>query len=256
MEAYYQVCIERELSRRVAANPRYSLRALARATKVDVSVLSRILGNKLLPSPKVAERLVHNLGLAPSERGKFLQSIHLKRHRNTLATVMKEAGVSLDEEMMEILSDWYHIALLELTQTKGFRNDSRRIARQLGITELEAKLSVQKLLRCGLVEERGDKLVRVEGMLRTKDKSRTTAALRRRQEQVLRKAVHSLVNDPLEERSHTAVTMAIDEAKLPEAKRLISEFNKKLCELLESGPQTRVYELSVALFPVQTKENE
>jgi hypothetical protein len=50
------------------------------------------------------------------------------------------------------------------------------------------------------------------------------------------------------------MTMAIDPEKLSAARQMIREFNQSLCQFLESGKRTRVYNLGVALCPLQVKE--
>jgi nucleoid DNA-binding protein len=52
----------------------------------------------------------------------------------------------------------------------------------------------------------------------------------------------------------TYMTMAIDEAKLPEAKALVEEFTNKMSILLESGKKTRVYEFGTYLYPLQKNQ--
>jgi hypothetical protein len=42
--------------------------------------------------------------------------------------------------------------------------------------------------------------------------------------------------------------MAIDEKKLPEAKRMIRDFINQLSVFLEQGSKNKVYQLEVALF--------
>ena len=64
----------------------------------------------------------------------------------------------------------------------------------------------------------------------------------------MRGAVIALENDPLERRSTTGMTMAIDPSKLPVARKLIEDFMFKLCEVLESGERAALYQLSVSLF--------
>jgi len=92
-----------------------------------------------------------------------------------------------------------------------------------------------------------------QGGFTTADKTTTNAALRKHQRQSLEKALHSLENDPIEARSMTSMTMAIDPARLPEAKRLIEDFTQKLSQFLENGQSTSVYQLGIALFPLQKK---
>ena len=79
------------------------------------------------------------------------------------------------------------------------------------------------------------------------------SAARKRHRQTLEKAIVALENDPVETRSMTGMTMAVDPKKIPVAKEMIRDFNRKLCEFLESGDRTQVYELSISLFSLQSK---
>ena len=51
--------------------------------------------------------------------------------------------------------------------------------------------------------------------------------------------------------SATGMTMAIDPGKVDLAKQLISEFNRKMCELMGSAEKSEVYELNINFFPVR-----
>ncbi len=86
--------------------------------------------------------------------------------------------------------------------------------------------------------------------MRTGDRELTTGAHRRHQKQILEKSIASLENTPIAKRNHTSMTMAIDPALLPEAKRRMEKFTQELCDFLESGKRKQVYEMAVNLFPM------
>jgi uncharacterized protein (TIGR02147 family) len=155
-----------------------------------------------------------------------------------------------------IIADWYHYAILELTYLDSFPTDSTNvpawIASQLGIGISEARLAVERLLELELLtRDEAGRYRKTDARIATADKKLTTAAHRKRQQEILEKAIASLQNDPIEDRNHSTMTMAIDQSKLCEAKELIREFQSKLCSLLESGKRERVYELAISLFPLQ-----
>jgi uncharacterized protein (TIGR02147 family) len=102
-----------------------------------------------------------------------------------------------------------------------------------------------------LLEEKRGTLRKTDAVLTTADKSISTPALKRRQKQVLEKAIEALERDPVELRDTTALCMAIDPKKIPEAKKRIQEFKKSLCAFLESDKREKVYELSISLFSTQ-----
>jgi uncharacterized protein (TIGR02147 family) len=262
---FYRQRLQQELTERIARNPGYSLRAFARSLAVEPGALSQILSGKRSLSDKLVERITLAMGLSPEERRRFVSSLGsakrasgLKRisptFRNAPQAPPDAAVRELSSEAFRVVADWYHYAILELTFVQGFQSSPRWIASRLGISQAQASSAIQRLMALELLEERGGKLVKVQDRITTADKSLTTAAHRLRQRQVLEKSAHSLQQDPLAERNHSAMTVAIDETRLPEAKRRIEAFIQELTTYLESGPQTRVYELAVSLFPLQAKE--
>ncbi len=209
---------------------------------------------------------MNGLELEPAERQLFLDSLLEAQKARGYAQYSSQVSSleartrptpELGLELFRVVADLHHYAILALTQTEGFRErraDTKAIAAALDISETEAKLAVERLLKLELlrVNPRGV-LEPSQGGFTTADKTTTNAALRKHQRQSLEKALHSLENDPIEARSMTSMTMAIDPARLPEAKRLIEDFTQKLSQFLENGQSTSVYQLGIALFPLQKK---
>ncbi len=263
--AFYKTCLQEELARRCEKNSRYSLRAFAKALGFEPTVVSQIISGKRVPSLKTAERLVEALSLTPIEQEHFLASLaetHRARGLERLSPFFRKfKGADapkreLTLDLFRVIADWYHYAILALSLTKGFRSEAKWIAAELGISETETKLAIDRLLDLGfLTEEKGQLKCATEGFT-TADKQITNAALKKHQKQTLEKAIFSLENDPIETRSMTSMTMAVDPKRLPAAKQMIEEFNQKLTQFLESGNRTQVYELGIALFPLQKRRNE
>jgi uncharacterized protein (TIGR02147 family) len=259
---FYKLYLEQELARRCEKNANYSLRAFAKALGVDAGNLSRFMSGKAFLSGKAVEKLVDGLALTPEEKTLFAESFIDEQKRRKLdggrsyvnRVTPRPSSPNLEIELFRIISDWYHCAILELTFTKNFKSDARWIAKQLGITPLEAKLAVDRLIKLELLEQKNGRLQKTKGHITTKDKHLTTPALKKLQKQLLEKAIFSLENVPIEERNQSAMTMAIDPKKLPLAKRMIEEFTNTLCQVLESGERKQVYQFSASLYPLQMKE--
>jgi uncharacterized protein (TIGR02147 family) len=261
---FYQKCLREEMQRRCEKNPRYSARAFARALDVDVGALSRILAGKQIPSMKVAEKVLEGIELSAEDRKHFLGSLSLKQKSRDLKKPSRAfRGVvdgnppkELSVDLYRVIADWYHAAILELTFVAELKNDARAIASKLGISAIEAKLAIQRLMDLGLLDDQNGVLTKSAERFTTADKHLSTPALRRNQRQFLEKAIYSLENDPIDERSVTSMTMAINPENIPAARQMIREFNQNLCQLLETGNRTRVYNLGVALCPLQLKEKK
>src|SRR5437868_10680542 len=71
----YKAIIQEELAQRCEKNPRYSMRAFAKALGVGSGALSEILSGKRVPSHKLARQLVSALGLTPSQEREFFRSL-------------------------------------------------------------------------------------------------------------------------------------------------------------------------------------
>jgi len=144
----------------------------------------------------------------------------------------------------EVIADWHHYAILVLTFVEDFSSEPAWIA---------SRLSITRLLQIGLLKVRENRLVATHLDITTEDKSTTTAALRRRARQSLEKAAESLERDPLDERCISYLTMTFDDQRMPEARKLIEDFTRKMTNLGKSSRRSRVYEFGAYLFPLQRK---
>ena len=266
---YYIKKLKGELSGRIERNPRYSIRAFARSLEIESSALSQILAGTRLISARLIERIFSKLELSPEEQKRFLVSLAQIKQSKGLQRISpslrKVSGVELTRDLsgdvFRMISDWYNFAIFELTRVEGFESDPHWIASQLGISETEAQLALDRMLELELLEKVDGTYKKTAASLNTADKSLTSAAHRRRQKQMILKSLHSLENDPLEIRNHSGVTMAIDPDKIPQAKEKIQTFQREMAEFLVKGRRRKVYELTVNLIPLSThqpkaKENQ
>jgi uncharacterized protein (TIGR02147 family) len=239
-------------------NPRYSLRALSRDSGIDVGMLSKIFSGKLLPAAETASRLCKGLGLSDDETAVLVNALSHAKFCKTdgaksigAATSNGDLPRELEESVFDVISSPHHYALLELTLVVGFKSEVSWIAKRLGITNLETEYAIHRLLKLGLLEDRSGVLIKTNGSITTKDKSKTSASHRAHQRALLKSAQRAIEAIPIEQRHNSGMTMAIDPAKIPAAKQLIYEFNRKLSELLETGDRQAVYQLSISLFPLE-----
>jgi uncharacterized protein (TIGR02147 family) len=241
----FRLFLQNELVRRCKTNPRYSLRAFSRALGVEPSAMSKLLSGKRAISRPMFERLAKRLALEPAE---------VRHFQGATAQPMKrgETFSQISADAFQVIADWYHFALLELMTVDNFRHDPAWIARALGLTVSEVRFAIERLERLGLLAVAADgSLTRMERDLTTIGADFTTAALRKMQRQILEMAARALDEVPIERRDQSAMTMAINADKLPEAKERIKAFRRKLCAFLEADPPKHdVYQLSIALYPV------
>ncbi len=241
---HFSEWLQREYLNRRKKNQNYSIRAFARYLKLDPSTVSQLLSGKRQPSKKFAQSVFAQLGISPKDRETLISCLGMKMNTDKNNYHL----IALDS--FKLLADWYHFAILELTCVTDFKYDFVWIASQLNLSVTEARQAVERLIRLDLVEEKNGKLIKTKALITNYDEGITNSALKTLQRHVLQKALESIDLTPQNEKDITSMTMAIDESKLPEAKKKIKDFRRQLCQYLEKGKQTRVYNLGIQLYPL------
>ncbi len=243
----FRTFLQNELINRTRANHKYSLRAFARRLEVQPGFLSKILLGQRNVTEKTVKRFGTKLGIPPEQLKSFLSDVEsLPRNDDQYSVLMAD--------QYHLISEWYHFAILQLTQTQHFNPAPKWISRALGISMVEVNAAIDRLKRLGFLEIKKDRSWRVkqDGLTTTTlGADFQKAALRQLQRQILNLAVIALDEIPIERRDQSAVTMAVDSSLLPEAKVKIKKFRRALSRFLESGKQKdHVFNLSVSLYPV------
>jgi uncharacterized protein (TIGR02147 family) len=253
--ADFRVFLQEQLEERCRVNSQYSLRSFARSLGIGSSDLSKLIRLRRQLSDASLVKLANKLRLDPEVTELYRASL-----RKSQNTKQKRAGaikapenfreVSLDA--FRIVGDWYHFAILELMKVRGFRSESRWIARRLGLTTSEVNIAIQRLQQCGFLEIKPDGTwVDHAGSTSSISATYADVAARRQQRQILEKAIYAVENIPMPHASQSSMLMAINKANLPAAREMIKDFRRKLCALLEEGTyKDDIYYLTVGLFPI------
>ncbi len=240
-----------EYSSRRAKNPLYSLRAFARHLAMGSGPLSEILLSKRTLTKKQALRIAERLGYSPSDTQKFVQVVEGSKVQKK-AEATDSAYLALNEDVFQVVADWFHYAIRELVGTEGFREDPQWIARRLGLSTTEVRGAWERLVRLGLIKKTKRGWVAVDKVTTTHDVP--SSAIRKFHEQAILRSVEKLRDVPTELRDITSITVSTDPELLAEAKAEIKKFRRKLALLLERGKKTEVYQLNIQLVPLTKKE--
>jgi uncharacterized protein (TIGR02147 family) len=242
----FRLWLQQELLRRCRANPKYSLRAFASFLKVEPSELSKILNGKRSISSRKFEQFCERLSLDPEQRRGFLGKAETRASENEASYQQ----LSLDS--FQVIAEWHHYAILELTTVVGFKSDPSWVGNALGISVHEVKAAVERLERLGFLEvSPGGRWIDRSGNITTVGNEFTALAFRKLQKAVLEKALVALEETPFNHRDQSSMTMAIDVSLLPEAKERIRKFRRSLCAFLQNGKKRdHVYQLGVSLYPL------
>ncbi len=244
-EAHYCLgVIQREYLKRKSKNPAYSLRAFSNFLGIGIASLSSFLAGKRTLSKKNMMKIADKLSLPPLEQQLFVNEANKK------SSAIDIERLQLQQDAFHLISDWYHYAILELCAIKSHKNSPSWVAAKLGISELEATLAIDRLVKMGLLKKRGASFYRETPPLTTKTDI-PDRAIRSRHLQILDLAKLSLERDPIDKRHFWETTFALSPEKYEQAKKMIIASSRKIVKLLESGEPKEVYSLSINLFPLK-----
>lgn len=262
-ESNLQIEVVRVLQEKLHAarvkNPSYSLRAFASKLGLSPAAVSEILNGRRAVSEKTARRIADALILNPQELARIEASAAGIKSQKRTARRERVQGqrpsLELSMDNFQAISEWQHFAVMSLVETQGFKEDAAWVAKRLGLTRTAAKDALERLERLGMLQRDEDGVLRATGVNYRSPDEIASLALRKAHHANLELAKNSLEKDPLEKRDFTAVTMAIDPARLPEAKQRIREFRQEIEAFLEGGEKKEVYKFCMQLMPL-TKEED
>ncbi len=260
----YRSYLKGELTKRMLANNAYSLRAFSRDIGVAPSTISQILSGKRKLSVERALRIADKLELEFDEQEYFSLLVQLDNcsDADTRVAILEKIEKlqqrrqisNIELEKFRLISDWYHIPIMALTDIPNFDFSPKNIASYLGIKLVEAENAIERLLRLELLTKREDGSFARSQQNPVFDAEVTNLALRKFHKQMLERAIDSLDTQSLDEKFIGSETLAISQEDLPRAKALINDFLNKLIRSLGQTPKKdSVYHLGCQFFRVNKK---
>lgn len=260
----YRDVLREELVRRSQADPRYSLNAFAKFLGLSPSRLSEIFNGKQGLSRTAAQKISGKLELGSREAELFCDIVEKEHARSEEARQLAKLRLqekaldyqyaALREDTFHIISDWYHFAILQLTELASFKEEPKWIATKLGINSTAATVALERLLRNGL-------LIREKGRLKPSSEfisagdDLPSEAIKKFHRQILEKASASIGLQTIDERFLSANIIAIDPKDLPKANEMMRRFRRRFANEISTGVKKRfVYCLSMQFFRISEKE--
>lgn len=248
MEDYYINELKNSFESRCKKNHRYSLRTFAKSLNISPATLSGVLNGKRRPSLTMIEKTGIALGWKTEE---ILR--HQKNHLGLeLNKISKKYNV-ISQDIFNVISDWYHLTILEVMKLDDFKPDPKWIATRLNLGINQIKLALERLQRVGILEitKNGKWVDKTSGFTTHYIKDITSESKKHYQMQLLEKSRESLLQDDFSIRDHSSMTMAIDPDDIMFAKQEIINFRKHMSSILEKTKNPKeVYQLQISLYPL------
>lgn len=254
----YREILKQKFDQSRKRNPRFSLRAFSKKIGLSSSQLTEVLQGRHGLSPLKAGKIADALGMSTMEKEYFTDLVQSLDGRSEaereIARIRLQKNSAearfqqVPEDCFRVIAEWYHFAILELTEVETFRPDVSWVAHALRISEDEAQAAIQRLARMGYLEMTDGKWISSESFRRT-TRDVPSDAIRKFHSGVLRRALEALESQPVEQREFISLVMAIDSQLLPEAKKRLREFETEFCMAMNAAEsKDRVYSLCMQFF--------
>lgn len=150
----------------------------------------------------------------------------------------------------ECVSNWIHMAILALSDLPGFAENAQAIARRFrnAVKPAEVRAAIERLKSLGLLQYNKDGLLQAtDARLTTQDDVANQGA-RKYHGQVVELSKAALENTPLEQREFQSFTIAMDSARIPEAKEMIRKFRIQFAREMGKGVANEVFQCNLQFF--------
>jgi len=249
-------------------NPSFSIRAWAKQMNLEHhALLAAILSKKRSLRPSLAKSIKAHLALSPEAQQYFDHLVAFTNaedseekefYAHKMSLLAPRSSVILNFEILRLISEWEHTALLELIETADFNSDISWIAQRLGTTLPKAEQAFARLLHLGLIELIDGEYKKTNFNLKTPDDI-PNKYIQEFHEAMIEKAKQAITKQSVHEREIRGLTLAISKNKLSEAKKLMRTFMSDFSKLMstpENEVKDEVFQLNLQLFQLTTDNSD
>jgi len=229
-------------------NPSYSLRAFSMKLGVSAATLSLILAGKRKASAKLVRKIGQRLCLPPDEMEALLAPLRMPEASASRQATAAYVELTLDH--FNMISEWYHFAILSLSETEGFSENPEWIGKRLGVAPSKILRALERLERLGMMEKNPEGQLCATGIQYSTPDDMKNVLLQKAHFNNLDLARTSLERDDINERDFTAITLNFDPDDMAEAKAMIRNFQDQFIAHFKSRRKKQVYKLCMQYVPV------
>jgi uncharacterized protein (TIGR02147 family) len=260
----YREILKDELLLRCKNNSLYSLRSFARFLMMEPGQLSRVINRKKNISLATARLIAERLFTEEKRKNLFLDLVEYnlakKEQAKELAykriakKLRNQPEINLQLDALEVISNWYHLPILELSEILGTDFKSTKVAFFLGISEIEARSAIGRLISVGLLKKNGESYQRTHTVLNTATDI-PSKYIRQFHQQMISKSLASVEGQSVDERYLRGKTISIAKKDLPKFKELVEEFMSQVTDLNENSKRDKdsVYQINLQMFDLKNR---
>jgi uncharacterized protein (TIGR02147 family) len=255
----YSKYLAAELELRKSTNPMYSLRSMSLHLGISPSTLSDVIKGKKKLSEKTALTVSKRLKLNLKQTRYFQTLVHYENSQDAnLRKVLKTELMVLNPQMRKqfevqdghyiVLSEWHHIALIELTYLFPKKLTAAIVSEQLNIEIEQAEAALGLLEKLCFIEKKNNSYTKTKRQF-TFNSDLGNHALRNFHKTMLGKAQLALVEQTNREKFIGSETFPLSLEDLDQAKDIIENCFQQLLQLSESSQKkTHIYHAGIQLF--------
>lgn len=239
-----------------------SLRSTAVHLGFSAAYLSQLLSGKRPLTHKAASKIAKAIQLTPTERHILMliaqnEALGSEKHTPAVHELLRKSGVNFvaqDPDVLRVISEWYHVAILEMTFLPDVVTVGT-VTKRLGISKMMAAAALKRLKKLGLlVADPKGRLIKNESNTAFATSTSDTA-YSNFTKQMIRLGLDSVDNQEVTDRLIATYTLPIHKSQLPEARKMMREFARRmlsLCKAQESDQSVpdpdAIFQLNVQFF--------
>lgn len=259
----YRLYLTEAFETRRVRNPNYSLRAFARDLGLAVSTLAEVQKGKYGLSPVRAQEVASKLNLSQRQCEHFADLIaaQFARSKETRAQAQKAVEnritnfvqeVSLDS--FKIVSEWHHMAFLELMDLEQHHLDKNRYAKKLGVSLDVIEDSLDRMSRLGLVELT-ENSVKPTSQFTSVNNNYNSEAVRSFHKQIIEKALYAIERQDNDKREVSSTLFSVKREDFPAARKALMDFRREFASKFGTTSNADdVCSLSIQFFSLLAPE--
>jgi uncharacterized protein (TIGR02147 family) len=258
----YQQFLQEYIESKKKETPWFSFRFLALKLNMDHSNLVKIVLKKRHASRKNAIDVAKFLKFNAKETEYFITLVEFNKAKNQaksrqllekLIAIKNINLTKIEPHQYDYYRQWYNTVIYTLLDFYEFRGDFAALAASVNppITVKQAKESIELLENLQLIRREDDgRYVQTKKMITT-GQSWHSVAIQTFQEEMMKRAMNSLLTHPRGVRDISTLTMSLSQSDMEAIREATLQYRASVIKIInESEKSDSVYQLNVQFFPM------